>query len=178
MKRLLIESSLLLLSIALTACSGGAPKTIGGTPEPATPSPAAVTSSADVVKITSSQVSVDAGKSVDATIKVSIKSGFHINANPPTFPYLIPTEVTAGNADGIIPGKPVYPAGEKRKFQFEKEPLSVYEGDARVTLPLSVAGSAARGPRSLPITVRIQACDEQQCYPPTTVNAAMQIEVK
>jgi thioredoxin:protein disulfide reductase len=181
MKRLLIESSLvcgLLLSIALAACSGGAPKTSGGSPAPGGSSPAGVSSSADVVTITSPQVAVDAGSSLDAVIKVSIKAGYHINANPPTFSYLIPTEVTAGNAAGIIPGKPVYPVGEKRKFQFADQPLSVYEGDARVILPLRVEGSAARGALSLPITVRVQACDDQQCFPPTTLKATIQVEVK
>jgi DsbC/DsbD-like thiol-disulfide interchange protein len=179
MKRLLIKSSLafgLLLVIALEACSGGAPKTSGGSP--ATSSPAPASSSADVVKITSPQVAVDAGSSLDAVVKVSIKAGFHINANPPTFSYLIPTEVTAGKAEGITPGKPVYPAGEKRKFQFADQPLSVYAGDARVTLPLRVDGSTAKGARTLPITVRVQACDDQQCYPPTTLNATIQVEVK
>jgi len=181
MKRLLIKSSLasaLVLVIALAACSGGAPTTSGGSPATVGSSPAPVSSSADVVKITSPQVSVDAGSSLDAVIKVSIKPGFHINANPPTFSYLIPTEVTAGKAEGIVPGKPVYPAGEKRKFQFADQPLSVYEGDARVTVPLRVEGSAAKGARTLPITVRVQACDDEQCYPPTTLNATIQVEVK
>jgi thioredoxin:protein disulfide reductase len=181
MKRLLITASQvsgLVLVTALAACSGGTPKTSSGSPATAGASPAPVSSSADVVTITSPQVAVDAGSSVDAVIKVSIKTGFHINANPPTFSYLIPTEVTAGRAEGIIPGKPVYPVGEKRKFEFADQPLSVYEGDARVTLPLRLEASAAKGPQSLPITVRVQACDAQQCYPPTTLNATIQIVVK
>lgn len=179
MKRLLVESPLacvLLLSLAFGACSGGAPKTSDGSP--ATSSPAGVSSSADVVKIASPQVTVDAGSSLDVVIKLSIKSGYHINANPPTFSYLIPTEVTAGKAGGITPGKTVYPAGEMRKFQFADQPLSVYQGDVRVTLPLRVDGSAAKGAQTLPITVRVQACDDQQCYPPTTLNATIQVDVK
>ena len=181
MKPLQVKSSLaggLLLAIAFAACSGGPPKTSGGSTAPAGSAPGAVASSADVVKITSPQVALNAGGSLDAVINVSIQPGFHINANPPTFSYLIPTEVTAGNTAGIIPGKPVYPAGEKRKFQFADQPLSVYEGDARVILPLGVEGRAAKGALSLPITVRVQACDDQQCYPPTTLKAAIQVEVK
>jgi thioredoxin:protein disulfide reductase len=182
MNRLLIKSSLaatlLLLSIGLAACSGGAPKTSAGSSAPASSSPAAVSSSADVVTITAPQVALNTGSSLDAIIKVSIKPGFHINANPPTFSYLIPTEVTAGNAAGIAPGKPVYPVGEKRKFQFADQPLSVYEGAARVTLPLRVEGNAAKGARTLPITVRVQACDEQQCYPPATLSSIIQVEIK
>jgi hypothetical protein len=183
MKRLLIKSAsacALLLTIALAACSGGAPKTSSGSPATTGPSPAEVSSSADVVKVStperSSELSVNPGQTIDLAITLSIKPGFHVNANPPTFTYLIPTEVTAAKVDGISVGKPIYPAAVTRKFQFADQPLAVYEGEARVTLPLSVAGGA-KGPRSLPITVRVQACDEQQCFPPATLTTTLQIEV-
>jgi hypothetical protein len=120
---------------------------------------------------------MSAGQSIAAAITLSIQPGFHVNANPPTFSYLIATEVTAAKVEGITIGKPVYPAAVKRKFQFADQPLAVYEGEARVTLPLTFA-SGAKGPRSLPITVRVQACDEQQCFPPATLNTNLQIEVK
>jgi hypothetical protein len=182
MKRLSIKSSsafAVLLSLALAACSGG-PNTSGGSPATAGSSPATVSSSADVVKVStperSSELSVNAGQTLDLAITLSIKPGFHVNANPPTFPYLIPTEVTAAKVDGITVGKPIYPAAVKRKFQFADQPLAVYEGEARVTLALSIA-SGAKGLRSLPFTVRIQACDEQQCFPPATLTTTLQIEV-
>jgi hypothetical protein len=143
-----------------------------------TSTPAQVSSSADVVKITAADLAVNAGQSVSAAIKLSIKLGFHVNANPPTFSYLIPTEVTAGKVEGVTAGKPAYPAAVKKKFQFADQPLAVYEGEALVTLPISVAAGTAKGPRSLPITLRVQACDEQQCFPPATLNATIQVEVK
>jgi hypothetical protein len=142
-----------------------------------TPTPEQISSSADVVKVTSAEVSLSAGQSIDAAIRLSIQPGFHVNANPPTFSYLIATEVTAPKVEGVTVGKPVYPAAVKRKFQFADQPLAVYEGEDVVTLPLSVA-SGAKGPRSLPITVRVQACDEQQCFPPATLKTTLQIEVK
>jgi hypothetical protein len=131
-----------------------------------------------VVTITVPDVSVNGGQSIDAAIRLSIQPGFHVNANPPTFSYLIATEVTATKVEGVIVGKPAYPAAVKRKFQFADQPLAVYEGEAVVTLPLSVAAGAAKGPRSLPITLRVQACDEQQCFPPATLKTTLQIEVK
>ena len=169
---------LLLLAVLLAACGGGPPATNSGTSTAPSPGPAQVSSSADVVKVNSSESSVNAGQSVDAAIKLSIKPGFHVNANPPTFSYLIPTEVTATNVEGITVGKPVYPAAVKRKFQFADQPLAVYEGEARVTLALSVSSGTAKGSRSLPITIRVQACDEQQCFPPAILNTSIQVEVK
>lgn len=162
----------------LAACSGSQPTTNDNSPKAPGASPAQVSSSADVVKASATDTSVSAGQPVNATINLSIKSGFHVNANPPTFSYLIPTEVKPAAAEGITVGKPVYPAAVKKKFQFADQPLAVYEGEARVSLPVNVAGGAAKGPRSLPITVRVQACDEQQCFPPATLNTTLQIEVK
>jgi DsbC/DsbD-like thiol-disulfide interchange protein len=183
MNRLFVNLCLslsLLVVVLLASCTRSDPN--AKTTEPSLPPVTLnqVSSSADVVKVTtpelSSELSVNAGQKVDVAITLSIKPGFHVNANPPTFSYLIPTEVTAAKVEGVTAGKPVYPTAVKKKFQFADQPLAVYEGDALVTLPLSVA-SGAKGPRSLPITVRVQACDEQQCFPPATLKTTLQIEV-
>ena len=179
MNRLFVNCCLflsLLMVVLLAACTPGDPN--AKTTEPSVPAVTLtqVSSSADVVKITTPGISVNAGQSIDATIRLSIQPGFHVNANPPTFPYLIATEITAAKVEGVTAGKPVYPVAVKRKFQFADQPLAVYEGDALVTLPITAG--AAKGPRSLPIKLRVQACDEQQCFPPASLNANIQIEVK
>jgi len=38
--------------------------------------------------------------------------------------------------------------------------------------------NAAAGARSLPITVKVQACDEQQCFPPATLNSTISVTLK
>jgi hypothetical protein len=130
------------------------------------------------VKVTPSPVSIPQDGSADAVVALSISPGFHVNANPATFSYLIATEVTPGKAEGISAAVPAYPAAVKKKFQFAEQPLAVYEGEVRIKLPLSAAKNAAAGPRSLPIAVRIQACDDEQCFPPATVNATITVDVK
>src|SRR5437016_8854642 len=47
--------------------------------------------SVDVVKATAQPIQIAAGSSGDATVRLTIQSGYHINANPPTYPYLIAT---------------------------------------------------------------------------------------
>jgi len=180
MKPVPIKSFLLscLLLGFLAACSGNRPTTSGG-PPPGAPGPsAAIASSADVVKVRAASTSFSAGGQIDADVLLSISSGFHVNANPATFPYLIATQVTPGKAEGISAGTPVYPGAVKKKFQFAEQPLAVYEGEIVIKLPLRAEKSAAAGPRSLPIAVRVQACDKEQCFPPATVNTAISIEVK
>lgn len=170
--------SLSAVSFALVLFSGcNKPQANGSKPadKPAAPG---ISSSADIVKVPSAAASVPAGGSVDATVTLSISPGFHVNANPATFSYLIPTEVNTGTIAGITAGKPVYPVPVKRKFQFANQPLAVYEGDAQIRLPLRAEKNAAKGVRSLPVYVRVQACDHEQCFPPATLTTTMALEVK
>lgn len=160
----------------LSGCSK--PQTNEVRPTRESPAVSNVRSSADVVKVQAAPVSIPAGGNTDATVSLSISPGFHVNANPATFSYLIPTEITPGKIDGIAVGKAAYPAAEKKKFQFADQPLAVYEGETPIKLNLRVEKNAATGPRSLPITVRVQACDTEQCFPPDTLHATVPVEVK
>ena len=111
---------------------------------------------------------------------LSISPGFHINANPATFSYLIATEVQhLQDPNGeILTGKPIYPSGEKKKFEFAEQPLAVYEGETQIRLPLRAQNPSVKGIRLLPIHLRVQACDNEKCYPPTTLDATISVDVK
>src|SRR2546421_11832138 len=82
---------------------------------------------ADVVRAEASKVEIKAGGSAEASVKLTIANGYHINANPPSFSYLKATELTVEPAEGITPDKPIYPASVSRKFAFAPDPLAVYE---------------------------------------------------
>jgi len=171
---------LFLLTIALAGCSGTHTvihsRTDDGRSSSA-PAQAGISSSADVVKVRTADVSIRVGGSAEATLTLSISPGYHINANPATFSYLIPAAVNPGKTEGIIAGKPVYPAGQKKKFQFAEEPLAVYEGEVQITLPLRAGTNIAR-PGRLPISVTVQACDHEKCYPPAPLDATITVNVK
>src|SRR5947209_5777238 len=78
---------------------GGISSGTGGWPPSSSPSE--VSSSAQVVKVKTLPVRIAPDGSADAILKLSIMPGYHINANPATFPYLIATEVTTGKAEAI-----------------------------------------------------------------------------
>jgi hypothetical protein len=131
-----------------------------------------------VVKVSVSNGEIAPGGSTEAKVLISISQGYHVNANPASFPNLIATAVEAEPGSGITFGKPVYPAGVMRTFSFEKRPLSVYEGAATIKLPLKAAGNAEKGARSIPLTIRVQACDNAVCYAPARLNLPLQLTVK
>ena len=134
-----------------------------------------VRSSADVVSLGGTGTAISGGNDGEALLLLNIEAGYHVNANPATYPYLIATEVTADKVEGLDTGKAIYPPAKKQKFQFADEPLAVYEGQVEVRLPIKVAG---KGARSLPLNIRVQACDHEKCFPPATLNTSVSVEVK
>jgi thiol:disulfide interchange protein DsbD len=171
----------LVIGSALTGCSGVHTVIHSGTDDghpSSSPAQADISSSANVVKVRAANVSIPAGGNADATVTLSISPGYHINANPATFSYLIPTAVNPGKAEGIIAGKPVYPVAQKKKFQFAEEPLAVYQGEVQIRLPLRVEANVGKGAQSLPIDIRVQACDSEKCYAPDTLKTTIAVAVK
>jgi hypothetical protein len=169
------------LAFALAACnrgSGGIGSGAGGWPPAGSASPAEVSSSAQVVRVTVPPANLSTQGSADAIVSLSITPGYHVNANPASFSYLIATELTATDVDGIAAGKPVYPRGENHKFQFAEEPLAVYQGDVEVKLPLRAGPGVTPGSHLLPLNLRVQACDTEKCFPPANIEARLPIEVK
>ena len=149
----------------------------GASPQ-ATPAISRPVSSGDVVKASAEAVEITAGKSGEAHVVLAISPGYHVNANPATFPYLIATTVTPGDSKGMTIGKPVYPAALMKQFSFEKQQLSVYEGAITIKLPLQAAGNAEKGPQAIPLTVRVQACDDAACYAPANLSLPLAVTVK
>jgi len=137
-----------------------------------------IRTSADVVTPGGSGTAVSIGSSGEVPILISIDPGYHINANPATFDYLIATELTADQSEGITFGKPVYPAAGKKQFQFADQPLAVYEGQVQIKLPLQAAATATKGNRTLSLHLRVQACDEEKCFPPATVPVTLAVDLK
>jgi len=181
MKRSFRRESLpfsLFLVLALAGCHHGIHSGTGGRSPASSTTPAGISSSADVVGVRAADVSIPAGGNADATVTLSISPGYHVNANPATFSYLIPTAVGPGQAEGVIAGKPIYPVAQKKKFQFADEPLAVYEGEVQIRLPLRVEVKAGKGARSLLADVRVQACDSEKCYAPDTLKTMIVVDVK
>jgi hypothetical protein len=116
--------------------------------------------------------------SVFADVILQISPGYHINANPATYPYLIATKLEHGTVQDVevIDGSIIYPPAEHKKFAFADEPLAVYEGQVVINLPLKIS-SRAKGQTALPVKVRVQACDNEKCFPPATIEDLIKIDL-
>src|SRR5215813_3652721 len=123
--------SLIFLVVMALACAGCTRRSSGGIssgtggfpPSSVTPVTGQISSSAEVVKVTTSPVHGSPGSSADAVVRLAITPGYHVNANPATYSYLIATEVQPGNIEGLSVGMLIYPTATKQKFEFAEEPL-------------------------------------------------------
>ena len=161
----------------LSACS----KSTGGPPAANTPSESSATSrvsSVNFVRTAVSEVQIPAGGSADAIVRVTIQSGYHINANPATDSYLRATELALQPGDGVSVGFITYPSPLTKKFSFSQKPLAVYEGEAAIRVMLKAASSAPKVPHSFPAKLSVQACDDQVCYAPGTIDLLIPVTVK
>ena len=132
-----------------------------------------------MVKATPLPATVAKGESTEAVVRLKIDDGFHVNANPATFPYLIATQLDLTPAAGISAGSITYPNPITKKFSFtEQQPLAVYEGETELKVRLSATKTASSGEHNLSAKLRVQACDDQVCYAPGTMDLTLPVTVK
>ena len=116
-------------------------------------------------------------RTVRMAVEVEIAAGMHVNANPPSYDWLIPVEVSVAGADGIAVLEAYYPEAESRKFPYDEKPFLVYEGTFVVGLLLAVAETAATGDHELEIVLDYQACNDQACFAPTETSVRLPVTI-
>lgn len=94
-------------------------------------------------------------------VTLRIDPGFHINANPASFKYLIPTAL---NLPGTRPASVDYPPPVYFKPKFANIQIAVYEGT--VTITARFAPGTLAHMRLFGMTMTAQACTDAICFPP------------
>jgi thioredoxin:protein disulfide reductase len=168
----------LVMTAAHAACSNGQNPNAGiASSSPATAEVPKITSES-VVKVAVQGAEIPAGGIADAIVRLTVQSGYHINSNPPTFPYLKATELEMTDTDEISLNSVFYPKPLVKTFAFAEKPLHVYEGETPLTVALEAAKNARKGQQSIPAKLRIQACDDQVCYPPGAIDVSIPVLIK
>ncbi|MCX6133995.1 MAG: thioredoxin fold domain-containing protein [Ignavibacteriales bacterium] len=127
-----------------------------------------------------SKLSVDkaaAGSTLKAAVILKIADGWHINSNTPTYDYLIATSIEPPQREGFIVTDLRYPKGEKLKFGFAEDSLSVYEGTPVIFLTIKLSSKVSAGYDTLRAKLQVQACNDQVCLAPATIDVNMPIEI-
>lgn len=117
------------------------------------------------------------GETVRAAVEMRIAAGFHVNANPPSEDFLIPTEISLVDARGLEIVQVFYPPALEKTFGFWPEPLRVYEGSTVAGVVLRVADDSEPGGRNIEFRVRYQACNDEACFAPAEATYVLPVEV-
>jgi len=131
-----------------------------------------------IVSASVERVELKAGETTESSVRLTITNGYHVNANPATEKFLIPTSLEVKPEAGITIDKIVYPKSLKRKFPFAEVPLDVYEGDAVIKVTLKAPRAAMPGQHTLRARVRVQPCDDEKCYPPATLETSLPVTIR
>ncbi|MEX2575875.1 MAG: protein-disulfide reductase DsbD domain-containing protein [Halofilum sp. (in: g-proteobacteria)] len=102
-------------------------------------------------------------------VRVTIDDGWHINANPASLDFLVPTSVTLHADDDRLDVEPVYPESTPLSVPLGDGAIQVYEQTATIRVPLPAdvrTGDLARAE----VMAEVQACnDEGRCLAPSTI---------
>ena len=115
--------------------------------------------------------------SFQIAVVLKIREGFHINAREKSAEYLIATDLKAEAPAGFKIGEVAYPKGELHTFSFSKTPLNVYEGKVTLHMNVTALANAPLGAQQIPLKLRYQACSNEVCLPPVTLQVDAAITV-
>jgi hypothetical protein len=116
------------------------------------------------------------GATVDAKLQLQVLQGYHVQSNTPSDPYLIALKLTWNPGPLESPGV-TYPKPQMEKYSFSDKPLSVFSGNFDVDTKFKVPSSAIPGPTAVTGKLRYQACNDNMCLPPKTVDVKLQVDI-
>lgn len=122
-----------------------------------------------------SQITVKRGGTVAQTLKVSVLPGFHVNSDKPKDEFLIPLKLT-WQAGPLEVGTTTYPKPEDIKVG--NDILAVFTGSFTLETNFRARESAAPGPAIITGRLRYQACNNQMCFRPASVDVRLPVSIE
>jgi hypothetical protein len=120
---------------------------------------------------------VAAGYAFQIAVVLQVKAGYHINAQKPSEDYLIGTKLSLEPPSGMKVSKVSYPRAKMASFEFSETPLAVYDGAVELVATLKTDKDLEPGQHSISGKVTFQACNDQSCLAPSTVDVTATVNV-
>ena len=119
---------------------------------------------------------VQPGSTFQMAIVMKFAPNWHANANP-AGEGLIPTEVILPDHADLIFGEVVYPKADVLEIASLGGKVPVYHDEAVLGFQATLLDSAPFGQITLPFQLTYQACSDEQCLLPKTIDVDVAIEV-
>ena len=123
------------------------------------------------------ELTLKRGEARDAALEITIRDGFHIQANPAANEFLIPLTIGVEPTEALSAGGPRYPRPSRYRLEGSNDELLVYGGVIKVPVPIRASRSTPPGLHTLQGEVKYQACDDRSCRPPATADFELEIRV-
>jgi DsbC/DsbD-like thiol-disulfide interchange protein len=112
------------------------------------------------------------------TLVLEVADGWHINANPATLDFLIPTRFRLDQTPGIRLVAVQYPKGKTFRLPALKQSIAVYEKTVRIPFRLAVEPGVEAGTRRITGNLSVQACDDRTCLAPSEIPVEFSLEIR
>lgn len=119
---------------------------------------------------------VQPGSTFQMAVVMKFAPNWHANANPAA-EGLIPTEITLPNHANLIFGEVVYPKADVLEIASLGGKVPVYHDETVIGFQATLLDSAPLGQITLPFQLTYQACNDEQCLLPKTVDFDVVVEV-
>lgn len=110
-------------------------------------------------------------------IMMDIEEGWHLNANAPTFDYLIGVELKMDPGDLGMVSDIQYPKPLQYEFDFAGDELAVYENETPILLKIMTSGDLSPGEYHVSGELQLQACSDSVCLAPATTGVEFTIQI-
>lgn len=124
---------------------------------------------------------VKPGDTFTASLVAEVAAGHHMQSNKPLSKELIPAVLFLEPTDGLEIGEVVYPPGRERTDPGAPGlgKLSEYDGEVKLTIPVTVAEDANTAPRWIRGVFQYQICNESgTCFPPQHIEIAIPVQME
>jgi uncharacterized protein YyaL (SSP411 family) len=124
--------------------------------------------------------SVAPGGAFDVVVRLSIKHGWHLYANPTGLAEFKPTtiELERSSAQTASLLETKYPAGEQQVLgSIGKEHVALYEQEVELRAHCKLAADAKSGAVTINFVLNYQACNDRLCLAPTTMKIPVRVPV-
>ncbi len=128
-------------------------------------------------RIKPAQPAAAPGGAFALSLVLTIAPTLHINGPAAHDAGLIPTKISFSAPPQISFGQPAYPPAKKVRVQFADQPVAVYGGEVSIKVPGRVAAGARPGRYAVTAKISYQACDDQVCHLPASLELPFSLEV-
>ena len=121
------------------------------------------------------QITIRHGESRIQTLSVTILPGFHVNSNKPKDEFLIPLKLS-WNPGALEVDSISYPQPEEIKVGAEM--LSVFTGAFTIQTQFKAPEHAATGTEVVTGKLRYQACNNEMCFRPASLDIRLPVVIE